>query len=171
MMSETPTRSAPPDAKPRRGLQPMAALVSKVARPALRKRGLAEARIVTDWAEIVGPMLAEATSPDRLNTDARDTPGTLHIRAAGPVATEVQHLAPQIIERINAYFGYRAVDRLHIVQAPPKARRRRRPAPVAPDDASRDAVEAHVAAVRDAPLRDALTRLGLAIEGRGGRRR
>lgn len=149
----------------------MASLMWKVATPVLRKRGLSEARIVTDWSEIVGPMLAEATSPDRLKADSRDAPGVLHIRAAGPVATEVQHLAPQIIERINAYFGYRAVDRLHIVQAPPRTRRRRRREPPALDQKTRQAVEGHVSVVPDDALRDALGRLGLAIEAHGKRRK
>ncbi len=148
----------------------MASLMWKVATPVLRKRGLSEARIVTDWSEIVGPMLAEATSPDKLQTDSRDTPGVLHIRAAGPVAIEVQHLAPQIIERINAYFGYKAVDRLHIIQAPPRKRRRRRAQP-ALDQKTRQAVENHVSAVPDDDLRDALGRLGLAIEAHDRRRK
>jgi hypothetical protein len=171
MMPETTTPATRSDTNTRRGLQPMASLMWKVASPALRKRGLSEARIVTDWAEIVGPLLARATSPDRLKTDARDAPGVLHVRAVGPVATEVQHLAPQIVERINAYFGYRAVDRLHIVQAPPRTRRRRRPAePATLDDNTRNAVEARVAAVSDDALRDALARLGLAIEGHNRKR-
>ncbi len=170
-MPETSTPPSRPDTKTRRGLHPMASLMWKVATPALRKRGLSEARIVTDWSEIVGPMLAEATSPERLKTDSRDAPGILHIRAAGPVATELQHLAPQIIERINAYFGYKAVDRLHIVQAPPRTRRRRRREAPAPDDKTRQAVEARVSGVPDDALRDALARLGLAIEGRDRRRR
>jgi hypothetical protein len=149
----------------------MASLMWKVATPALRKRGLSEARIVTDWSEIVGPMLAEATSPERLKTENRDAPGILHIRAAGPVATEIQHLAPQIIDRINVYFGYKAVDRLHIVQAPPRTRRRRRREAPALDAKTRAAVETHVSAVPDDDLRDALARLGLAIEGRDRRKR
>lgn len=170
MMPEPTTPPTNETRKSRRGLHPMATLMWKVASPALRKRGLSEARIVTDWAEIVGPMLAEATSPERLKTDARDAPGILHIRAAGPVATELQHLAPQIIERINGYFGYQAVDRLHIVQAPPRTRRRRRRAAPVLDDKAREAVEARVSAVPDEPLRDALARLGMAIEGRDKRR-
>ncbi len=170
-MPEPSTPATPSDSRTRRGLHPMASLMWKVASPALRKRGLSEARIVTDWTEIVGPLLAQATSPERLKTEARDAPGVLHIRAVGPVATEVQHLAPQIIERINGYFGYRAVDRLHIIQAPPRTRRRRRPPPAALDEKTRSAVEARVAAVPDDSLRDALARLGLAIEGHDRKRR
>jgi hypothetical protein len=170
-MAETSTPPGRADAKSRRGLHPMASLMWKVATPALRKRGLSEARIVTDWAEIVGPMLAGATSPERLKTESRDAPGVLHIRAAGPVATEIQHLAPQIIERINGYFGYRAIDRLHIVQAPPRTRRRRRREAPAVDEKTRQGVESRVAAVSDDALRDALAGLGLAIEGRDRRRR
>ena len=43
---------------------------------------------------------------------------TLVLRVEGPAALEVQHQAPQIIERINSYFGYRAIEDIRILQAP-----------------------------------------------------
>ncbi|MEM9590960.1 MAG: DciA family protein [Pseudomonadota bacterium] len=43
---------------------------------------------------------------------------TLVLRIEGPRAVEVQHRAPQILERINAYFGYRAVSEMRFLQAP-----------------------------------------------------
>ena len=43
---------------------------------------------------------------------------TLVLRVDGGRSLDVQHNARQIIERINAYFGYAAVAELRIVQAP-----------------------------------------------------
>ena len=173
---DTPPSPAQGMARTRRsGLKPMASLMWRVAAPALRKRGLAEARIVTDWRDIVGPFLADATSPDGIKRGGAagksEGPGTLTVRVAGPVAIEVQHLAPQIIERVNAYFGYTAVDRLRIVQAPPVARKpRRRPRPE-PDAATRRAVDEQVSGVEDDELRAALARLGVAIQARESEKR
>ena len=35
-----------------------------------------------------------------------------------PLALEIQHLAPQIIDRLNSYYGHAAIARLNIIQGP-----------------------------------------------------
>ena len=40
--------------------------------------------------------------------------GVLQVRVAGPLAVELQHLAPQVLERVNTYLGYRAVTQLKL---------------------------------------------------------
>jgi hypothetical protein len=88
----------------------------------------------------------------------------LVLRADGSQALAVQYGARQIIERINAYFGYAAVAELRLVQAPVDAapglaRPVRRPAG--------QPLTKEVAGVADAGLRDALARLGAGV--RAGR--
>ena len=41
---------------------------------------------------------------------------TLVVRVEGARATEVEHLGPRIIERVNQFYGYRAIDRLKVTQ-------------------------------------------------------
>ncbi|MDD9798628.1 MAG: DciA family protein [Alphaproteobacteria bacterium] len=43
---------------------------------------------------------------------------TLIVKVEGAMALELQHLAPQIIERLNNYYGYAAIGKLHIIQSP-----------------------------------------------------
>ena len=43
---------------------------------------------------------------------------SLVLRVEGPRAIEVQHRSGQILERVNAYFGYRAIAEMRILQAP-----------------------------------------------------
>ena len=50
--------------------------------------------------------------------DIKGEGATLVLRIEGPRAIEVQHRAAQILERINAYFGYRAVTDMRFLQAP-----------------------------------------------------
>ena len=76
----------------------------------------------------------------------------------------IQHAAPQVVERINTYFGFR-VRRLKLVQAPlPPA-----PAPPAPPQerplapAEQEALQAAVAEVEDGPLQEALLGLGRSL--------
>jgi len=121
----------------RRGVwgRPVGAFVPRLTRPAFEKFGFPAAAIVTDWTAIVGSQLASYTIPERLKwprtqgvmdgnafpseTGGKGTRGaTLLLRVDGPRAIEVQFMAGQIIERINVYFGYKAVSELRIVQAP-----------------------------------------------------
>ncbi len=153
------------------GPKSLATTVSKVTRKALGRRGLAEAGLVANWRDIVGDGIAERTSPDRLvfrRGERRD--GTLYVRVAGGWATELQHLEPQFLERVNAYFGYRAVARLRLVQSDTAGEETRRPeaprrAPRRLTGEERNALETRLAGIRDPALRAALSGLGEAVLG------
>ena len=85
--------------------------LAKVTRPALEKRGRVFAALVAAWPELAGPRLAGDTALDRLAQPRDGGPGTLHLRVTPVLALEVQHLTPQLIERINAFLGHAAVGR------------------------------------------------------------
>ncbi len=143
------------------GLRRLADATQAAARPLLREHGFALPAILSNWAAIVGDGLARDCSPERL---ARD--GTLTIRVAGPVATEIQHREPEILERIATYFGHRAVRRLRLVHGPlPKMVGRAAPAPRPLDELETRAIDHLTAPIRDSTLRSALRRLGLAVLG------
>lgn len=158
--------------KPERtgGTHPLAASVGGLSKSVFGKRGFAEAGLVTGWENIVGPALAENCWPDRLTfPPGRRDGGTLRILASGGLALELQHMEPQLLERINSHFGYRAVERMTIVHAPPgrkpagTGRKAERPPRRAPDPEARAIVEEALAAIEDPEIRDALARLGRAV--------
>src|SRR3984957_19274972 len=101
------------------GPRPVGALMPLLTRPAFRRRSPATAQVLADWAVIVGPAIAAVTTPRRLSA------GTLTIACAGPIAMELQHLANEVMARINAHLGSQAVTGLRFVQtttlAPPVA--------------------------------------------------
>ena len=84
------------------------------AGPALSKFGFKRHELLTRWPIIVGTPLATLTLPERVV----QTPdgATLVVRVDGGAGLEIQHMAPQIIDRINAFLGGRPVTRLKIVQ-------------------------------------------------------
>jgi hypothetical protein len=140
-------------------------LVRRLTRPLFGKRGLADGRIVAEWAEIAGPLLAGASLPERIAYPTGERiDGTLHLKVApGGLATEIQHVEPLLIERINGHFGYRAVARLRLVQGPlpppPPT-----PEPLPPLDAEAEARLAEtLAGVADTALRARLESLGRAV--------
>jgi len=152
------------------GARPLAASVGGLSKKVLGKRGFAEAGLVTGWENIVGEALATSCWPDRLSfPPGRRDGGSLRIRAVGGMALELQHMEQQLLERINSHFGYRAVERIAILQAPPGQIRpagRRRPerkqaGPASPE--ARAAIERALAAVEDPEIRAVLARLGRAV--------
>ncbi len=137
------------------GPRPLGTLIPHLTRPVFRKKSPAGALLMADWAEIVGPGLAAVTSPKRV------TSGTLTIGCVGPVAMELSHLAPQLIERINAQLGKPVVERLRFVQqaatAPPA-----RPRPVA-EAKLPPRVEEAVGNLPAGELREALAKLARGV--------
>ncbi|MBU2532208.1 MAG: DUF721 domain-containing protein [Alphaproteobacteria bacterium] len=111
--------------------------VPGLTRKSFEKYGFSTATLLTDWMAIVGQDLAAFTLPERLKwprnvesfeetrAGARGRPGaTLVLRVDGPRAIEVQYRTTQIMERINAHFGYCAVSEIRFIQAPlPKSSR------------------------------------------------
>lgn len=139
------------------GPRAVGALLPAITRPAFRKRSPAAAQLMADWGNIVGPALAAVTVPRRL------TGGRLAIACAGPVAMELQHLAPELIARINTHVGQALVAELRFTQdhtARPESHPTI-PARVPPQVAK--AVDNQLADLADGPLRDALAALGRSI--------
>ena len=123
---------------------------------------------MTRWAEIVGPSLGATSLPEKLSfPPGKRRGGTLIVRVEGGIALELQHLTPQVIERVNAYFGYGAVEKIVIRQGPlpPRIRERaRRTKKLSPEDEA--SLENELSDTKDTRLRQALKSLGGAILSR-----
>jgi hypothetical protein len=130
-------------------------LVPALTRPAFKRRSPAGAQLLADWAQVVGPALAAVTAPLRLSA------GTLTLACAGPVAMELQHLAPELIGRINGHLGRVAVERLRFVQQSLPARAAA-PAP-RPDAPLPAPVQDRLAALPEGELRQALENLARGV--------
>jgi hypothetical protein len=90
-------------------------------------------------------------------------PATLVLRVEGPMALEIQHASDVILQRVNRFFGWSAVGRLALRQAP-LSRRDRSPVSRAPDPKSVADVAETLSSVEDEELRAALARLGASIK-------
>ncbi|TQV83496.1 DUF721 domain-containing protein [Denitrobaculum tricleocarpae] len=155
----------------RRGGSPkaLAQALPAITKRILGKRGLAEGSLISDWSSIVGEEVARRCIPKQLafkrSSERRE--GTLTLRVESGFATELVYLEQQLLERINAHFGYRAVAKLKLLQGPvidPTQRTRSPLRPLAPSD--KTALEAKLADVEDEDLRKALSDLGAAVFSR-----
>ena len=90
-------------------------------------------------------------------------PATLVLRAEGPAALEIQHQSNVILERVNRYFGWQAVGRIVLRQAPLSKPKTRPPLPKI-DPAETAKIAATLSDIADDDLRMALARLGAAVK-------
>jgi hypothetical protein len=163
------THQAAEDRRHVGGPRPLAASVQPVAVKALGRRSLAERGLISEWPDIVGVEVARHCLPRKLAFPRRDSrrDGVLTLRVEPGWALELQHLAPQLIERVNGYFGYPAVAQLRFQQGPvrgvPKPERKA-PRPLSPDEER--ALEGRTGKVANPRLAEALIRLGRNILGR-----
>ena len=155
------------------GAKAVGALAARITGKAFENHGLSHAALVGDWAAIVGSELAQFTRPERLvcprraeaaaaPSAARQAPraATLVLRVEGPRAIEIQHTAPQLIERLNTYLGYRAIERIRIEQAPLGTPSAEGPKHGGFEEAGAAYVTDDLGAIDDEELRAALARLG-----------
>ncbi len=123
----------------------------------------AEAGLIADWQSVVGDHLARICLPRRLKfpNRAKRLGGTLTLRVESGHALALQHLEPQLIERINAYLGFAAVARLQLQQGPLPGPVEKSSGPRRPlSEAETRALAARVGVVEDEELRQALMKLG-----------
>lgn len=144
------------------GMVSIAVPADRVTKPVFGKHGFVSGALVVDWAAIVGSAVASHTLPLRIKFPPKERgDGTLEIKVGSSAfATELQHLEPLIIERINGYFGWKAVARLRMRHGPLPQRRPVRPAPPEPDAQASARLETVLEKVEDPALREALERLG-----------
>ncbi|MFN4312338.1 MAG: DUF721 domain-containing protein [Ferrovibrio sp.] len=176
MADESTPKNAKPGHDPAKRANAPRALgvaLGRLTRPVFKQRGVALAEIISRWAEIAGPLLHAETQPEKLiYASGAGHAATLEIMVSPAFALELQHLAPLIVEKINGYFGYRAVEKLRLRQMPvsrpaggsesPAAPRR--PArPLSGDEQAR--LAALLEGVEDKALRQALEKLGRSLFG------
>jgi hypothetical protein len=152
----------------------VSSLINRLTRPVLGSRGFAGADIIGHWKTIVGPELAAMACPLSLKYErSNQRPGkqfgaSLVVRVtSGAAATLLQFKTPQIVDRVNRYFGYQAIAKLQItLGALPKTSRATEtaPPPLSPDATA--AIERAVADVGSPALRLALAQLGANVRRR-----
>jgi hypothetical protein len=154
--------------KPSRSFpRPLSELLGATLNDVMKAQGFASTEIISRWADIVGAEIAAHSEPLKISWpravgDETPEPATLVLRVEGPAALEIQHLSAVILERVNRFFGWQAIGRLALRQAP--LRRREQPSRQAPDPAVAARIADDLPEVKDEDLRQALARLGAAIK-------
>lgn len=104
--------------RPRGGpARPVAELVPQIGRAAFRRFGFVQSSVVTRWPEIVGARHAQVCMPEAIRfPPGEKSDGILQLVVLPAHAPLIQHVIPEIMERVNRFFGYKAVSRVKLRQ-------------------------------------------------------
>ena len=100
-----------------KGFTHAAAFVKGRFRTVAAKRGFAATRILTHWPEVAGAEIASMSQPMAVRFDKKTRENILTLLTTGAFAQQVSMSGPLILERVNAEFGFRAVDRVRVTQS------------------------------------------------------
>ncbi|MBU2342070.1 MAG: DUF721 domain-containing protein, partial [Alphaproteobacteria bacterium] len=117
MKSDTPQKPAKAKAKPPasrvkpyerpRGGQAKAIsdLMPQIGRTAFRRFGFVQSSVVSRWPEIVGEAHARVCAPESIRfPPGEKSEGILQLVVLPAHAPLIQHVIPEIIERVNRFF-------------------------------------------------------------------
>ncbi len=149
---------------------------SKVVEKAYANYGAAWAGLLSSWETIVGQALGDMCRPEKISWPAgqqgqgesrsrhQKIGGTLVLKVAYGRALEIQHTTPQIIDRINAYYGYQAITQIKIIQgkiSSPEIVQKSVLSPLEPAASSQ--LDTRMAKIKDSNLKDALRNLAKGV--------
>jgi hypothetical protein len=153
-------------------------VAGKIVGKSFAQQGFGSSELVTRWTSIVGQDIGANSEPIKIQWTRpapshpsrahgkrsawTQEPGTLVLRVEGPAAIEIQHLTNVICDRVNQFLGWRAVARVRLQQAP--LRRSQRTKTPAPDPVATERIAANLPEIADEGLKQALARLGAAVE-------
>ncbi len=138
-----------PYTRPRgKGARAIGDLMPEIGRTAFRRFGFVQSSVVTRWPEIVGATHARVCSPEAIRfPPGEKAEGILQLVVLPAHAPLIEQVIPEIIDRVNRFFGYRAVARVKlrqgavtppVVDKPAKPPPSLRPIPLELGDSLRD---------------------------------
>lgn len=166
------------------GAKSVGSLLPKITKAVFEKHGFPAVALLTDWPAIAGAELASFTCPEKLTWPKREYRApdedfaarktrkpargiTLKLRVEGHRALEIEYGKEELLDRINRYFGYRAVTDLRIVQGPVTSASEKRVIADHQIRAAPDAPKPDLSAIDDEGLRAALDKLDKARRSGG----
>jgi hypothetical protein len=140
----------------------LSTMIEPMVAPSANERGFAISRLISHWHDIVGDTAAWCRPADIQFPRGSRNNGTLKLQIASGRGPQAQAMSAQIIDQVNAAFGYQAVGRITLVQnLPPSTPKTppKKPATIsdAPDIWTLDEKLKHI---KSPELRAALRRLG-----------
>lgn len=152
------------------GPRSVAEIVGKVLEPVIARRAGMTLDLINAWPEIAGEEFAETTRPEKINWPRRAhendpfKPAVLVVACENSAALFFQHEQPAILERINVFFGFEAIERITIAQKAVISVEKKKPKDVAPITSTDEKrLAAILDEIDDPVLKETLAKLGRGV--------
>lgn len=99
-----------------RGFTRTSSLLQTQIRKTSESRGFAQSRLLTHWAEIVGPDLSSISRPVEVRYGRGGLGATLTVLTTGANAPMLEMQKETLREKVNAVYGYNAIARVRVTQ-------------------------------------------------------
>ena len=140
----------------------LSTMIEPMVAPSARERGFAVSRLISHWHDIVGDLSDWCRPTDIHFARGSRNNGNLKLQIASGRGPQAQALTAQIINAVNATFGYQAVNRITLVQSlvpESKITQTQKPAKIS-DAEDIWALDEKLKNIKSPELRAALRRLG-----------
>ncbi len=152
-------------------LESLGNIFRPIIKDVISAEDLVQIDILLNWKYIVGEQMAAFCFPVKAKYNPRENVRTLFVEVpAGGYALELQHREEQVLEKINSYFGYKAVHKLNIsqnIKRKPVAGQKNREKDVSKDkkidESEKQWLKAAVQDIKDEKLKEILIKLGESI--------
>ena len=103
------------------GFKKASVLLKKNIQKVSESRGFAQSRVLTHWSEIVGEEISSVSIPTKVSYKTDGLGATLTILTSGSSGPILEMQKEFIRTKINAVYGYNAVQKIKITQSSPLA--------------------------------------------------
>ena len=103
------------------GFKKASVLLKKNIQKVSESRGFAQSRVLTHWSEIVGEEISSVSIPTKVSYKTDGLGATLTILTSGSSGPILEMQKEFIRTKINAVYGYNAVQKIKITQSSPIA--------------------------------------------------
>ena len=103
------------------GFKKATVLLKKNIQKVSESRGFAQSRVLTHWSEIVGEEISSVSIPTKVSYKTDGLGATLTILTSGSSGPILEMQKEFIRTKINAVYGYNAVQKIKITQSSPLA--------------------------------------------------
>ena len=98
------------------GAQTLSNFLPDEVKKILKKRGFAELELLKNWGNIVPKKYISLIYPIKIKANSQKEGARLVLKVDPSIAFAVEHEKEKIIQKINSFFGYRAIVKLELIQ-------------------------------------------------------
>ena len=89
----------------------------KVIDKNIKERNFVEITLIKQWKEIMGQDIAKYCWPIKIIfSDIKNSNGIIFLKTKRGRSMEIEFKNDEIIEKLNQYFGYKAINKISVVQ-------------------------------------------------------